>query len=56
MQFVPTAFEVTVLSSPTENALLRTVVKRRRHLQALMRLYSVELLFVTISVVNQRFV
>ncbi len=44
---VPTDIQVAVLSSPTEQALLCTVEQSWRHLDALVAIYAVELLFVT---------
>jgi len=44
------------LSSPAEEASLRTIEKRRRHLDALVGLYPVKLLLVTRPVVNKAFI
>jgi hypothetical protein len=47
---------VPALGTPTEEATHRTVNNGRRHLSALVSLYSVEFLFVTRAIVDQRLV
>jgi hypothetical protein len=47
LQFIPSNLQITVLGSPTKQALLSAVKKSWRHLDALVRIYAVEFLFVT---------
>lgn len=52
-EFVPPNLQVFILGSPAEHTLLGAVIKRRGHLETLVRFYPVELLLVTVPVVDE---
>jgi hypothetical protein len=56
MHLVPPDIHVAALGTPTEQALLRTIIERRSHLDASVALDAVKLLFITGPIVNDGFV
>jgi hypothetical protein len=56
MHLVPSNIHVTALGTPTEQALLSTIVQGGRHLDASVALDAVKLLFITGTIVNDGFV
>jgi hypothetical protein len=54
--FVPSEFEVSTLKTPTKTTMQRAIDNSRCHLNALMTLYAIELLFVAGTTVDKRFV